>query len=97
MGTGDSRRAGIGCHGRLVEGGESEEKEEKQQSVVLGQQKDGQWCSGHGEPKKGKKRVPCDLSFQVDFQYHVPHVVLHCCLLLPPFLNIRRLGNIPTR
>jgi hypothetical protein len=51
MGTGDSRWAAIGCHGRLVEGGESEEKEEKQQSaVVLGQLKDGQWRSGHGEP-----------------------------------------------
>jgi hypothetical protein len=50
-GTGDSRWAAIGCHGRLVEGGESEEKEEKQQSaVVLGQLKDGQWRSGHGEP-----------------------------------------------
>jgi hypothetical protein len=30
---------------------------------------------------EGEEKVPCDLSFQVDFQYHVPHVVLHFCLL----------------
>jgi hypothetical protein len=68
MGTGDSRRAAIGCHERLVKGVESEDKEEKQQSaVVLGQQKDGQWSSGHGEAQKGKKRYHVILAFRLIF------------------------------